>query len=41
VNLLALDQHIAHLALIDFGQELRERNILRGLALAGILEQRE
>ena len=41
VNLRALDQHVAHLALIDLGQQLRERDILRGLALAGILEKRE
>jgi hypothetical protein len=41
VNFRTLDHHVAHAALIDFAEQLRERNILRGRTLARILEQRE
>ena len=41
VDVRPLDQHVADLALIDLAQELRERDVLRRGALAGILEQRE
>ena len=41
VDFRALDQDIAHAALIDLTEQLRERNVLRGGVLAGILEQRE
>ena len=41
VDVRALDHNVAHAALVDFGQKLRERNILRGGALAGVLEKRE
>ena len=41
VDVRTLDQHVADLAGIDLVQKLRERDVLRGGALAGILEQRE
>ena len=41
MDVRALDHHVAHAALIDLGQQLRERNVLRGGALARILEKRE
>ncbi len=37
----ALDHDVADAALVDFRQQLRERDILRGGALAGVLEKRE
>jgi hypothetical protein len=36
-----LDHHVAYAALVDLAQELRERDVLRGRALAWILKQRE
>ena len=36
-----LDHDVAHAALIDLGQQLRERDVLRGGALTRILEERE
>jgi hypothetical protein len=41
VNLGTLDYDIADVILINFGEELRERDVLRGGALTGILEKRE
>ena len=41
VDFRPLDQDVAHAALIDFTQKLRERDVLRGGVRAGILEQRE
>ena len=41
VDFGTLDQHVAHAALVDLVQELRERNVLRRRPLARILEQRE
>jgi hypothetical protein len=41
VNLRALDQHVADLAGVDLGEKLRERDVGRRGALAGVLEQRE
>jgi hypothetical protein len=37
VNLRALDQDVAHPALFDLVQKLRERNVLRRLALVRVL----
>jgi hypothetical protein len=36
-----LDQDVAHLAGVNFGQKLGERDVLRGSTLARVLEQRE
>ena len=41
VDLGTLDQDIAHAALIDLIEQLRERYVLRGRMLARVLEQRE
>src|SRR5215471_2502331 len=41
VNLRPLDDHVADVALVDFAQQLRERDILRGGPLTGVLEKRE
>ena len=41
MDVRALDHNVAHATLVDFGQKLRERNILRGRTLAGVLEKRE
>ena len=41
VDVRPLDHDVAHAALIDLGQQLRERDVLRGGALARILEKRE
>ena len=41
VDVRALDQDVADLARVDLVEKLRERDVLRGGALAGILEQRE
>jgi hypothetical protein len=41
VDLRTLDDDVAHAALIDLGQELREGDVLGGGALAGVLEERE
>ena len=41
MNFRTLDHDVAHAALIDLVQQLRERDVLRGGALARILEQRE
>ena len=41
VNVRPLDDDVANVALIDLGQELRERDVLRGRALARVLEERE
>jgi hypothetical protein len=41
VNVRPLDQDVANLAGIDFRQKLRERDVLRRGALAGVLKQRE
>jgi len=37
----ALDQDVAHAALIDLVEQLRKGNVLGGRVLAGVLEQRE
>jgi len=36
-----LDDDVANVVLIDFGQKLRERDVLRGRALTRVLEERE
>ncbi len=41
VNFRPLNHDVADMALVDFGQKLRKRDILRGRALTGILEERE
>ncbi len=41
VDLGTLDQHVAHPALIDLGEQLREGNVLRRGTLPRILEQGE
>ncbi len=41
MNFRTLDHDIADPSLINLGQKLRERDVLRGRALAGILEKRE
>ena len=41
VDFRTLDEDVAHAALIDLVEQLREGNVLRGRVLAGILEQRE
>ena len=41
VDFGALDQNIAHAALIDLVEQLREGNVLRGRVLARVLKQRE
>jgi hypothetical protein len=41
VDFRSLDDDVANVVLIDLGQELRERDILRGRALTRILEERE
>ncbi len=41
VDLRTLDDDIAHIALVDFGEQLREGDVLRGRARARILKQRE
>ena len=41
VDIRPLDHDVANMALINFAEELRERDILRGRALTRILEERE
>ena len=41
MDLRALDQNVAHAALLDLVEQLREGDVLRRRALARILEQRE
>jgi len=41
VDVGTLDHDVAHPALVDIAEQLRERDVLRGGVLAGILEQRE
>ena len=41
VNFRTLDQDVAHAALVDFIEQLGERDVLGGRALARILEERE
>jgi len=41
VDFRSLDDDVANVVLVDFGQELRERDVLRGRALTRVLEKRE
>ena len=41
MDIRTLDDNVANMTLIDLAQQLRERDVLRGRALPGILEQRE